>query len=361
MPVCIYVTQTSDKQCTKESIEGGERCQKHHDAHVTLLQRIGALREGGCTHITTGKNARRCDRFAEEGNNICTSHRRANEKKIENRERARVEQEQVDILYEAFTRARPEGQTYIPWHIAILPLIERWRDGIIPLIVIHIVSRRYYRFLGRDLENYDLHMRNLFRGIIPGQETQLLQTIAADTQNVHTTLVTQQTNTGLKKILEAIVPVDPCTLSLILRAFMNIYKVKKMDTFLAMMMDANTWYNTQSCRKENDWLYKNVLDGAWVLIQDSEHKDALTKRLYEEMRESTGLCCDGHITRLINVFVGFDTVFETPISRGEIIQNKMSAIAMRDDSLDEKIRAANLEFDELGVLAEERQQWLAAF
>jgi hypothetical protein len=73
------------------------------------------------------------------------------------------------------------------------------------------------------------------------------------------------------------------------------------------------------------------------------------------------MCCEGHISRLCNVLVGFDDAFQPPVSFGELLQSKMSAIAGLDVTEEEKRRQATAFFDEHGTPAEERVAWLEAF
>ena len=111
----------------------------------------------------------------------------------------------------------------------------------------------------------------------------------------------------------------------------------------------------------DDFLYKRILDALWVRIQASEHKTELKKRLWEEWTESVGMCCDGHITRLVNVLVGFDPEFLPPVSTGELLQQRMATLAGLEIETEEKVLRANAIFDELGTPAEERTAWIDAF
>jgi hypothetical protein len=73
------------------------------------------------------------------------------------------------------------------------------------------------------------------------------------------------------------------------------------------------------------------------------------------------MCCDGHISRLCNVLVGFDEAFAPPVPFGEILQSKMAAIATQDISTDEKVQQATAFFNEYAVPEADRTAWLDAF
>jgi hypothetical protein len=71
------------------------------------------------------------------------------------------------------------------------------------------------------------------------------------------------------------------------------------------------------------------------------------------------MCCDGHLSRLINVLVGFDDAFAPPVSQGELVQNRIAAIAaLADVSPDERVRQANAFFDEIAYPVPDRAAWL---
>lgn len=178
-----------------------------------------------------------------------------------------------------------------------------------------------------------------------------LQRIADDGQNVHTGHVNKQTNESLQRLMETPVPPSQNTLAEIWK----FAKKKRVQT------DMKKWYGVETCRQEKDWLYKKTLDGLWARIKASSHKDELTKRLVEEATESVGMCCDGHIARLCNVLVGFDDLFVPQISTGEALQQKISAIASLDISVEEKVGEAWTVFEELAIPMEQREAWIDAF
>jgi hypothetical protein len=73
------------------------------------------------------------------------------------------------------------------------------------------------------------------------------------------------------------------------------------------------------------------------------------------------MCCDGHISRICNVLVGFDEAFQPPVSTGEVLQNRMSAIAALEIADEEKVRRATNVLNELKIPDDQRSAWLEAF
>jgi hypothetical protein len=76
------------------------------------------------------------------------------------------------------------------------------------------------------------------------------------------------------------------------------------------------------------------------------------------MSESVGMCCEGHISRLVNVMVGFDDAFKPPISVNEMIQNKMSALSA--SGAPDAVQQAKTFMDGLAIPLEQQAPWLEA-
>jgi hypothetical protein len=191
-----------------------------------------------------------------------------------------------------------------------------------------------------------------------------LAMIARDRQNVHTAVVSQQTNKGLEKLLEEAKHAATLRAPEWFAARWLLKSYGHWDNVVRTVNDMIRWYDTRTCRTHNDWLYKKTLDGLYITIrklESSDTKQELFQRVYEECYESIGMCCDGHISRLCNVLVGFDDAFAPPVPFGEILQNKMAAIYALDVETSEKIKQATEFFNEFAVPEADRAAWLEAF
>lgn len=123
-----------------------------------------------------------------------------------------------------------------------------------------------------------------------------------------------------------------------------------------------TWARRNTIVKENDYLYRNILRHMWAKIQ-SYPKDIcqeLTIRLWEECMESVGMCAQGHISRLINVFSGFDDQYKVTTSSLEQFQDQMASIHTMDISNTEKKAKAIQLMESLQMPEEDREVWLDA-
>jgi len=202
-------------------------------------------------------------------------------------------------------------------------------------------------------------------GVPPQVPRGNLQLIALDRQNVHTRAVSQQTNKGLDVLLtlqkqrnRTMRSPEWFASKWLVRSYGNWQAVSRTVT------DMVQWYNTNTCRTTGDQLYRHALDGLYLRISShssEETKNELYKRVFEECSESVGLCCDGHISRLCNVLVGFDDAFDPPVPFGEILQNKMAALFALEIPTEEKLAQAIAFFNEYAVSEEERAPWLEAF
>ena len=198
----------------------------------------------------------------------------------------------------------------------------------------------------------------------PPPQPDNLAMIARDRQNVHTTAVSNQTNKGLEKLLEEAKHAAPMRAPEWFAARWLLRSYGEWDTVVRTVNDMTRWYNTRTCRTNNDWLYKRALDGLYITIRKLESGDTkqeIFQRTFEECFESIGMCCDGHISRLCNVLVGFDDAFAPPVPFGEILQNKMAAIYALEVETSEKIKQATEFFNEFAVPEADRVAWLEAF
>ena len=198
---------------------------------------------------------------------------------------------------------------------------------------------------------------------LPVQQT-IIQTdlarLANDRQNVHTAAVSEQTNKSIELLMKIPIPAAQQTMVEIRNAWTRIYTRVAVDE--RVYIDMNIWYTQPTCCKENDWLYKNLLDHLWAKIKAEPNKDTqreLVKRLQQECAESFQMCCIGHINRLTNVLVGFDEEFKPQLSKNEILQNKFAEISKIEDETEKYIQATGI-LAELGVVGDEAGVWLDA-
>jgi len=379
MPRCSERIAT--RPCRRDAIEGQERCQKCQDRINTRETLAGPIRPGGCCRImTTGL---RCDRLAEENSTICKTHRVADERT----RRMRQQAENLEREYRERATTIRENAHNVAWFDALQMVHLDYRGGGMQRQTFTRLTAMFRVFYQDDPTIARVDIVNAALRQLPVLPMEMLEAdrqifvethvtppppppigeigrLAMDKQNVHTKVVSDQTNTGLNKLLSMPIPADHNTRSRVFRAFHVIYAFNdsNIKTCTNIEQDINIWYETESCREAGDWLYKRVLDGTWALIltYSDETRKALIKRLYEECKDSYQMCAEGHISRLINVFCGFDDAFKPLRSLEERIQDEISSISLQDIPLDDKIELAKKMFDTLGVNEIDRKPWIEA-
>lgn len=400
MPLCIELTTTGTR-CTREALQGHRRCRQHGEIHREKVQQAGPEVVGRCNHFVKrvvdlpargrAQIWQRCGANPVAGHAECRRHhnleQRAQERIQAREARDAAHQAQMQqIQAAAEVTATQYWQTYrelldatVPVNDIIEAIAVENREGRINGLATnmlmnrieirtgiqsHVLWMRYHQFRFPDhhaIQQIVLPEIPAVAAAPVPRPDRRLQDIVRDGQNVHTREVSEQSNRGLKILLEQKVPKEENALREVVASwFLTRNDIPYMD-ILDLEKDVRKWYCTKTCRTHKDWLYRKTFQGLWFIIKSHEHKTELEKRLFEECKESNGLCCDGHINRLINVMVGFDDRFAPPVPIKEVLQNKMAAIANLDIDDDEKIMRAKAVLMDLKIPEAEHQDWLAAF
>jgi hypothetical protein len=104
----------------------------------------------------------------------------------------------------------------------------------------------------------------------------------------------------------------------------------------------------------------SLFASVWLYVTTHEEREALTKRLLEEMSESEDMCLSGHMVRLVNSVKGFgiEDVFEFNLEQYEYIKanifnqlNKLLDVTVLDNLLDrmEGVVNGGLVDEDIGV------------
>jgi hypothetical protein len=283
-----------------------------------------------------------CRVNAIRGYQRCGNH--MNGDRIQTAEQLR-ETRQAGVVWNVIMHMMEDGRTMDELAMAL----DMFHDiGTINGVWVRNLARRLALLeLNRDL------MPEFEAVLIPDQRRHnTLAALSHDEQNVHRSVVSDQTNRYTDILLKTKVPKTQDTLAEIRNAW---DKPKRILT-----MDVKKWYTQNHCRNPNDQLYKRVLDGLWYHVQHSDFKAELIKRLQEECTDAIGMCCEGHISRLCNVLVGFDDRFTAEAPMGQIIQERIAKISELDVSAEEKALEAWKILEELRVPEEDRRAWIDA-
>jgi len=189
-----------------------------------------------------------------------------------------------------------------------------------------------------------------------------LQKIAGDAQNVHTRVINRQTKQYMDIINSVIVPKDQKTIDEIVTAWLSVLE-KSWSDIIPVYNDMIEWGKNDTIFSKGDYLYRKVLRSLWSLIKthNGEIYKEILNRLWEECLESVSMCGQGHISRLANVLVGFDSKFISPQGIMERFREQISEIAAKDISIESKVSETILIMNEIEMPQEDRQVWLDAF
>lgn len=377
--------------CGVRVIGEGHRCRTHQNQYNRNVERYGAFLENQCEIV---KNGRKCPHAKVEGSLICQEHhdtftemRRVWRQRQIEREDIRQQRIQRNLIVDAIINVLRARNPRPTWQNAIRELYQHVVNGeqlreIAQLATVRYTGSQiiiwpptlvddYWRWLDNGMVGEEPQAQEYPAPLPPAHHmgpppVHRLQALARDNQNVHTQEVSEQTNKSTEKLLDEH------------RKSCSTKRMRSPDWFAAKWLperyggwaqvsrivnDMQHWYATQTCRTENDRLYAKCLDGLYMMIKKVDNDDTrkeLYKRAFEECYEAVGMCCEGHISRLCNVMVGFDDSFKPPVAIGELLQNAIAKIAASEKETVEKIAEAQKVFSELNVPEADRVVWLEA-
>lgn len=200
-----------------------------------------------------------------------------------------------------------------------------------------------------------------------------LSDIVKNEQSIHVRDVEKKTNDGIYILSNMEIPKGQQTLNEITQAFKNrwvthTYDDRELSACIDRLQkkvldDMKEWGKRPHVMKKGENVYRAVLRGLWAKIKtyDSEMKEELIKRLWEECSESVELCADGHVGRLVNVLAGFDDDFQSQMSPIEYFQNNIALIAATEGVATVfKVEQAKKLMDDIQMPEEQREAWLSA-
>ena len=336
MPQC-EATCKDGGACHHNAKPGMTVCGKHTDQGKRLPVKTVFV-------ILCGKvmgNGTKCKCPREKGAKLCKKHLKLEAKRERKRQLDEIWLEGLDFLWEGGNL--PEQ--YPVFMAGRMQEINATADEL------ETMERRVFD----ELDFYFTIHPAVGHGVNPPRTE--LEGLARDNQNVHTPAVNKQTEEAATALLDTPVAVDQHTLV----ELQGAWRTRPLASRKSVLKDVTRWYQTKTCRTDGDHLYQRLLDGLWTRIKLSPHKDDLVQRLWEECVESLQMCCEGHISRLCNVLVGYDESFKAPISAGEMLQQRIAAIAAEEISIPHKVVKAWEVMEELQIPREARMEWIEAF
>ena len=378
---CLGITRQYERCINRSAPGDGEFCRIHRRVENAAGPRV----PGNCIHICSNKL--RCAQVEHaEGTGQCAYHKRLQERQIRIRNgilrRVRQEQERIQLFTAQFMAILLDVEVRDVIVVVNRMFLEGQMTGWERISVIRNLIRLNYEIKipleeRPDFPDYqtelivwstqhlaqlqwDIHRERQNAWQHPDADQRDLARLANDRQSVHTSIVSEQTNKGVTALMSFAIPEGQNTMVELEGAWAS-YILEKPDQGRIVLQDMGRWYGLATCREQNDWLFKKVADHLWAYIKTSDHKIELVKRFWQESVDAVGMCCDGHINRLVNVLVGFHPAFEPQVSIKERLQEGMSKIAADETLSDEqKVERAEALMKELNIPEEEQAVWMEA-
>ena len=184
-----------------------------------------------------------------------------------------------------------------------------------------------------------------------------LQRFASDAQNVHTSLIVDQTKETIKKICEIPVPedyrwdVENCS-----KTPFEIGLECKLSQRAAWQMMSQYAQDTAIYDIEPG-IYGKVLDSVWQYVKASPDKADMCRILKQEMEDNIGMCAQGNLSRLCNILAGYMDGVKQKESTAEILGRLFPKLMEMEDE-DIRVSKAVKILVENNVPEKEWQTWI---
>jgi hypothetical protein len=221
-------------------------------------------------------------------------------------------------------------------------LTNRWNALTIPLQEEFMRAFRNLTLLGQ------LHINTLSIGLMVRVEAELV-VFGNDSQNVHRTATVSYIKQIFDTLMTIEVPTNQKTLGLVLT---------NCNLSDAATMQAVRFYTEKANIYEIDKAYTRALDAVIAYVEKHPERTELYERVTQELTDNVGMCSQGNLSRICNILSGYIDGIAPPVSKHEMMQNKISAIAM--DSEGNKIERAKAYMREIGIPETNWGPWIEA-
>lgn len=350
---CEYIIHKNGARCSLKHKSGETFCKRHKQIYEREMEVYGPILYGYCVHKYEADHER-CNEECMGDSFLCERHRIEYNQIKTNQSVLKAKKTLIKKEFNRFMEQTPTPS----WKHVVEECVKRGNRK----SVAYEIALKYFERVN--------HRRNrmlfvLYWEFATVENTQPINPyivdFVADTQNVHTEVVSTESNKAQDFLLSYSKPVVGYKVLEFFEGNWVIDKLLKEDD-PDVYEDMKHWYDTETCVSQGDKLYRGVLNGLYYYISSkpASVQIELLKRAHQECLDSVGLCCQGHITRLCNVLIGFEDRLVVEQSTGEKLQEKMAELAVSELSTEEKKKQANAFMDTLELVNEERMVWLEA-
>jgi hypothetical protein len=192
------------------------------------------------------------------------------------------------------------------------------------------------------------HIGRLMTGLMVRREAELV-VFSNDAQNVHRTATVEYVKQIFDTLMTIEVSATQKTLGLVLTNC-NLSDAATLQTV--------RFYTEKASIYDIDKAYTRALDAVVAYIETHPEKKELYERVTQELTDNVGMCSQGNLSRICNILSGYLDGIQPPVSKNEMMQNKIAAIAM--DSEGNKVERAKAYMREIGIPEADWTPWLEA-
>lgn len=304
MNKCIAITQAGTR-CSRNKLRGCDRCRAHTTAfeetgpYRTELMEIDFINNRELKEIQRDYAVRRRDLNLNNGNahqiyvriNLEEDTHLATTRLRQHNERNIVVNRQQEEI--ARTGINPDAEAAVIRERRRIERDELWRA-------------RNQNFANQENEwRIAIVQVNAVDAAVQQPQRGELHNLAADRQNIHTTLVVTQTKQYVETICRIQVPdgykwnMNECS-----KTIGEIISECKLTPRGAWQMAAK-YCSDEDIYEMGVGIYGKVLDSVWQYVKTSTSKDDLCKIIRQEMEDNVGMCAQGNLSRLCNILSGY--------------------------------------------------------
>ena len=341
---CVAIVISSGVRCTYSRVDQSDRCKIHTEyvkrngPHKTELNELKAIYNNDLRIIPGNEITARTEKYNYDKTALKLKHL---DYVREHGDPDKIAKDAADARKTLRQREyviRAEEQRIIAnqRHLNFIRLDEVFRDDALDPFIAQLNIGR-----NNNLENVNRDIK----------------TFSNDNQNVHTTIVVQQTKNIINEILKIKVPEEyRWNKDIVSKTVGEVISGCKLSINATSTM-MNRYTMDESTYDLFEGVYGKVLDCIWQFILNHADKQCLIKILKTELEDSRGMCSQGTLARLTNVLAGYVDYIKKDESPAEIMGKLLSGIS---DITDNKIKAERITFAlvESKMPADDWKNWI---
>lgn len=323
---CEAIVLTTGRKCTRNAIPDGRRCKVHTDSMI---------RHG--PHTTQRKELKAIYQKLDLQNLMRDTHA------------------QIITIEEYWQRRIELTQKY---RTSLTELLNNQSDQILQTGIDPDEGARIRKRERVEQLRLQRHQRlqELVQRVHMAENQNDLAKFVADPQNIHTTLMVEQTKKMIEKVRSVSVPEEyrwntqACS-----KTPGEIILSCKLSPDAAWQM-MSKYTNPEPIYDIEEGIYGKVLDSVWQYVINSPEKESLIAIVKSEMEDNIGMCAQGNLTRICNILSGYMEGVGPTESPVEVLGRLMPKVAEIDDT-NERLNEATRVLQESGLPTTEWMNW----